>query len=206
MRYRVLALALLLLGCAGEEHTVTNKFLKQQDRIIKLLGGLVANVAQLNAKIDELRADVVAERGQVTARLAELAAEIQRLRDLIAQGGATPAELDAAIASIDSIRGEIAGIVRAAPTELAAVLENGSLVFTFKPAEPGFETVIQREVDGSPGTWTDELGIPGDIPPRGQIDVPARFAGTVRWRAAHIIDGAQGPASAVITTVDGAQQ
>lgn len=68
----------------------------------------MASLAEVNAAVAQLTQAVAAERAEVQGKLGDLSAQIQALKDQLAQGQTvTPADLDAVVAAIAEINSGI---------------------------------------------------------------------------------------------------
>jgi predicted nucleic acid-binding Zn-ribbon protein len=88
----------------------TNKELKKLNLKIDTL---MATIQELNAKITELQESVDSEQQEVANALAALQAEVQRLTDIIAAGGAATAEELQTV--VDNINGIISDVKSTIP-------------------------------------------------------------------------------------------
>lgn len=88
------------------------KFGKHRDfvRILNFMEAIMATVTELNAKVDELQANLDAEQEQVRAAISALEVVVADLRDQLAKG-ATPAELDALATRIEDINTDLMGTI-----------------------------------------------------------------------------------------------
>jgi peptidoglycan hydrolase CwlO-like protein len=79
--------------------------------ILKQQGGIMATLAEVQAELTSTNEQIATERLEVQGKLTDLSLQVKALQDQIAQGGgASAADLDSILASIQAIKGGITQI------------------------------------------------------------------------------------------------